>query len=124
MPSPAKPPSPSKFREEFPEFTTAKASDAEIEQAGRVASRLSAISSEALLWLTAHVLTLKSERTGDPDGGSGEVRGEGTGPFRTDYVTQAAEDGEAFYTTSVYGRFFLSLERRQPSRAITARVIG
>ena len=113
-----KTPTAAEFRSRFPEFTAVAHDDAAVEQAAVTASQISAVSLEALLYLTAHVLTLTAERTAALDGGSGEISAEGIETRSVSYVTQAQTDSDAFFTRSSYGRMFQILEQRSPSRAL------
>ena len=116
--SKVKTPTAAQFRERFPEFTVASHPDAAITQAAETASRISAVSFEALLYLTAHVRTLDAENTAALDGGSGEVTAESVETRNVTYAKQAKDEGDVFFTRSSYGRMFKMLENRTPSRAM------
>ena len=107
-------PTPAKFLSTFPEITVS--SDAVVNAAGELALRISNVSQDAVLYLTAHLLSIQSEDTGAPDGGAGEVVSERTGPMDTKYLVQAETNREVFFTRTSYGRMFLILERRAPAR--------
>ena len=112
-----------KFRDQFPEFPDTVASDAVVELALATAKVLHAVRELATLYLTAHLVVLAQ------DVDSGTVRNtEATerkvGPLMVRYITQAETGDEAFYTSTVYGKLFTTLEKRSPRVAIGARVVG
>ena len=111
------------IKAKFPEFATLD--DSAIEAAAATALELSTVSPTATVYLTAHLLTLQAdaeEREGKVDGGLGEVKSEREGQKQVTYVTQSAEAGDSFYATTHYGRTFLALERRAPSKRIAVAV--
>ena len=80
----------------------------------------------AVLYCTAHLLTLDTENAAAHDGGSGVVDSEALGPKKVSYVTQAsAEDTAraAFFSTTSYGRRFLALEEATPRARFGAMVV-
>ena len=113
-------PSVADFRSRFSEFSTTD--DSDIERITEIAIQIYATSVDALLYLVAHILTLEAV---DPklDGGAGEVRVETIGKRSLEYVTQASDAGEAFYSTTFYGRTHLRMRRASPGR-LAPRVIG
>lgn len=107
------------IRARFPEF--AGKEDAEIEAAASAALEISAVSEDATLFLAAHLLALAAERTGDPDGGSGEVMTETTGGRSVSYATMAASAGaQVWWMTTPYGRTAWMLQAAAPSYVIAA----
>lgn len=105
------------FRANFNEF--ASTSDADVERAIDDAEQIHSIRLRAQLYCAAHILALEAE-----DDAAGEIQSEGVGPLRVSYMTQAERGRDAFFTATKYGRRFLALERRTPSVAIAARVLG
>lgn len=110
------------FRSRFPEFEST--ADAAVEARLAEAAEIHSVRASATLYCCAHLLSLASDTTTQPDAGAGEVASEGIGQERITYRTQAEDGWEAFFSTTRYGRTFLLLERRTPSIAMAARVIG
>ena len=105
---------PTKFRQQFPEFTEANFPDDIIEKTIESAYRICDIGELETLYCAAHLLTLIADKTAKQDGGSGEIKREEIGERIVDYVTQAKTGREAFFTTSPYGRMLSTLEKRSP----------
>ena len=110
----------SEFRTRFGEFSDAAVyPDALIQNALTVAKSISVVSVEGFKYLTAHlVIVMKEEETGAMDGGSGEVSSESSSAQSMSYMTMAEESREVFFTRSSYGRTFMLLESRAPSRIL------
>ena len=113
---------PAQVRARFPEFTEQAHPDAVVVAAIGTASRLTAGNGDILLAATAHLLALRVENTGAPDGGSGVVAQETVGPRMVMYEAEARGDGDAFWLRTAYGRLFKALDRTSPRRAISAAV--
>ena len=110
------------FRARFDEF--AETSDDDIDAMIDVGYEIYATSTNALMYLIAHLLTIDaSSSSSRQDGGSGEVRAESIGERSLEYMPQARNAGEVFYTTTHYGRMHVQLRRASPSR-LAPRVIG
>ena len=85
------------------------------------AKTISVISKQATLYVTAHLLILReNEESNTPDGGSGVVISEDIGPQAMSY---APPQGRQYYERTYYGRAYLELERRSPSKVLP-RVYG
>ena len=108
------------FRLYLPQFTDTP--DATVERALLIVQEIHSRSKLAAVYCAAHILTLEADDTDQPDGGHGEISSETIGPSETTYVTQAEQGREAFFTTTLYGRTFLTLEKRNPEHAFSARV--
>ena len=119
------------FRVEFPPPAFAATADAAINRALLQARLLHAKRELCTLYAAAHLVVLDTElldaqgvRKDVPDGGSGVVTAESTGPLKREFMTTAGNERDAFFSTSVYGRRFLALERRTPGVGIAAMVVG
>ena len=113
------------FGADFPETTYP---DATVEARIKEARLIHAVRKLATLYLTAHLIAIDAENTGEPDGGSGVVTSEKIGPRQVDYATQAggterSKARRAFFATTSYGRRFLMLADTSPRAAIGARVV-
>ena len=98
------------FRAAFAEFAEAEFPDAAVNAAANFAGELAGNGSNMmLLYATAHVLALDSERQTTPDGGSGIVMSESSAGQSVSYENQ---EGDAFFKSTTYGRKYLALERR------------
>ena len=77
----------------------------------------------ATLFCAAHLLV---QNKGVDSGviPSTEVTQRKVGPLGTSYITQAERGREAFFTTTSYGRRFLTLEKRSARASIGAIVAG
>ena len=124
IPEPAvEAPTPAEFREEFPAFESATAyPDAMINRAGTEALQIHAVSEVAHRYCMAHLLVLRKAEAPVQDGGSGEVKSEGIGKKRVNYMTQALGAREVFFSTTSYGRAFLTHERRTAGRVMSVRI--
>ena len=131
-------PTPSTVRAKYPEFSEAAGySDAIIGFKGEIALELYQGSDLALLFLTCHLLALKSEydsaRDPDeedpalqlvqPDGGSGVVFSEGVTGQRVQYERQINREGDSFYLTTPWGRQFLELKNVRRKKTFAPRVV-
>ena len=130
-------PIPSVVRERFPEFNEAAGyTDAIIGFKGEIAQELYQGSDLALLFLTCHLLALKSEydsavdpdeeedmRVVQPDGGAGVVFSEGVTGQRVQYERQINREGDGFYLTTPWGRQFLELKNVRRKRTFAPRVV-
>ena len=118
-------PTVAEFRAQFPTaFLAATHPDALITSRIGEARQIHGVRKLATLYLTAHLLAVDGEATGDPDGGAGVVSSETIGPRKVSYLTQA--DGmpnRAFFATTSYGRRYLALVASSPRGAIGARVV-
>ena len=112
------------FRTKFPEFTEAAWTDTQVQNSLDDAVLIHSVNRTASLYCAAHLLTISAE-TG-LDGGSGTVTGEKLGPQTMWYANQFGKYSEwkAFFTTTRYGRVFLTLEARTGGWAVAARVVG
>lgn len=104
-------------------FASHGATDETITAAIDVAYSIYALSKRACLHLAAHIIELATAHTGEVDGGAGEVVSETIGQKKTEFQQQAMDAGEAFYTTSKYGRLFLAIKKARPS-GMGMRVFG
>lgn len=86
-------------------------SDERIAWAIDQARPLAGANDDLWLWCAAHLLALRIEDTGEPDGGSGELAGETVGSLSATYTTQARNHHDVFYSRTHYGRMFLALCR-------------
>ena len=104
------------FRERFAEF--ASRSDADVDQARELALAIHTARPLATLYLMAHVLSL------DPATSvAGEVTMDWVGNVRAMYMAQAETGDESFFTRTEYGRRYLVLARRSPTRTVAAVVV-
>jgi len=106
------------FREAFPELS-ARPDDAVV-RALQVAQAIHCLRHIATLYCAAHLLVVADDII-QPDGGQAEATERGMGQLTTKYQAQAERGRESFFTTSSYGRQFLTLERRS-SYAMSVRV--
>ena len=111
------------FREQFPEFTADAAADAAVNRALAEAKLIHDRNSLATLFLTAHFVSLDNGTKG-VGAGAGEAKAEKAGPLSVSYKTQADRGRDAAFTSTSYGRRFLTLEKRTPRWAIGAGVVG
>lgn len=110
-------PTAAEFRTEFPAFADDTAyPDAMINRLAEVALSIHALNEMANRYCLAHLLVVEGQHSTVADAGVGEVASEGIGKKRTSYKTQAANAREVFFSTTSYGRSFLTLERRTPAR--------
>ena len=122
-------PTVAEFRAQFPtDFPVATYPDAVITARIAEARQIHAVRKPATLYLTAHLIAIDAENTGEPDGGSGVVTSEKIGPRQVAYATQAggterSKARRAFFATTSYGRRFLMLADTSPRAAIGARVV-
>lgn len=105
---------PSDIRARYPEFTAAEYPDPIVAAAIADAYSISDTSRRATVACAAHLLAIMAEETGSPDGGSGELTSESTGPVRASYRSQAECDRDVFFTRTAYGRSMLEFESRTP----------
>jgi len=110
------------FRAQFPEF--ASRTDAHVGRALAEAQLLAARPASSTAYAAAHMLALASERTGEPDGGSGEVKSESLAGAAMGAVPMAMSGDDVFWTTSAYGRMVLSLRMSDPATRIGVAVGG
>lgn len=106
------------FRSAFPELSGR--ADADVSRMIDVAYQMSAVKTDATLYLAAHLLAIDAENTGGIDGGSGEIASEtSVGGKLATYKTMAEKSGlDVFYSRTSYGRMFLAMERRTARRGI------
>ena len=108
------------FRRQFPEFS--ETSDESVERALDEALHIHSSRILATIFCAAHLLTLDATAEGGVQT-SPEKKGAGAGSLRVDYVTQAENGKEAFFTSTNYGKRFLTLEKRNPRTGIGAMVV-
>lgn len=109
------------FRNQFSEFSTR--SDAEVNRVLEEACHIHSARKLATLFCAAHLLVLNSN-IAEGEKTSGEIESAGTGPLRVSYKTQAENGRDVFFTSTNYGRRFLTLEKRNPRTGIGAMVVG
>lgn len=107
------------FREEYSEFSDT--SDTDVQKWLDRALLLHSVNEDCVYALCAHLLTLEDEPFEDQVGGSGEITSVQTGPRWTQYMTQAKENREVWFSRTRYGRFYLAMSRRLPKRAFPVR---
>ena len=127
----------SDFRAQFPEF--ASTADAIIGRALVEAKLLHNVRKLATLYAAAHVLSfrLASISGGGSGGGTvttGQVSRKKVGPLEIEYTTHSgttafnnsskSPEDIAYFSSTIYGQHFLSLEKRAPRTAIGAMVVG
>ena len=100
-------------RAKIPELTVQAYPDAAVTAAIGTAKQIAAATDEIWLHCTAHLLVLP--RTTVVDGGRGEVKSELEGPKQVQYMTQARDERDVFFSTTAYGRLVLMLEERSPA---------
>ena len=118
-------PTATNFRERYSEFAADTYPDATITGAIATAMQISNVSEEAILACTAHLLTIRAQETGKIDGGAGEVQWEMQGRRQVQYVTMAKQGGDraSFFTTTAYGRLFLTLQDAAPRIGLSAMLV-
>lgn len=128
MPERLTEPTADQLRTRYPEFADlAGVTDADIGRAAHVAVRLTALSEDAVLAATAHIVAVNRAPAlpGETDGGMGEIASDKTGPTSRQYVTladaQCRSDG--WWATSVYGREFVMLRRTSSARAFSMHTV-
>ena len=106
------------FKALFPEIADIDDIDVLIDRLYDTVRSMHNTSSLAQMYLLAHFITVR------PANGEtlGEVSSEQIGPKTVQYVTQATEGPDAFYTRTEYGRQFLELNRRVTGGAFGVRV--
>ena len=118
-------PTVNEFRAQFPTtFPVATHADTLILTRIGEARQIHGVRKLATIYLTAHLLAVDGEATGEPDGGSGVVGSETIGPRKVAYQNQS--DGmpnRAFFATTSYGRRFMALVASSPRGSIGARVV-
>lgn len=107
------------FRARFNEF--AGTTDESVELALEEALILHSVVPLATLYAAAHLLKLDADTAAGRDRG-GEVSEESAGPLKTKYRTQADTGADSFWTSTSYGRRFLTLEKRTPRHALSVYV--
>jgi len=110
------------FRADFAEF--AGATDGAIRRALTEAMLLAARPAASTPYAAAHLLALQAERTGAPDGGSGEVKSESLAGAAMGTMPMATTGDDVFWTTSAYGRMVLALRRSDPATRFGQTVGG
>ena len=108
------------FREQFPEL--ASTSDALVNRALREALEIHSSRTMATLYCAAHLLQLDQDINAGTASAS-EKSGAGVGSLSVQYVTQAEKGREAFFTSTDYGKRFLTHERRNARTGIGAMVV-
>ena len=101
-------------RARFSEFGAAAFPAALVSDLIAEAYSITDVSREATLYCVAHLLSLEEQNHARPDGGSGEVVTETTGPFTANFRSQADSGRDVFFSTTPYGRRVMTLERRSP----------
>ena len=111
------------FRAQIP-GVFADQSDADITASINEALLISDVLEEATLYLAAHLMAVKTEWQSTPDGGSGVVAKETIGPRSIEYMTTAGEsERRAFFSTTPFGRMYMTLEDRTPRAGIGAMIV-
>lgn len=110
------------FRARFPEFDAV--ADDRVILFIDDALEIHAQCEKATLYLAAHLLASAPQEgvIASDDGGSGEVSSMSNGGESISYKTQANTGAETFFTTTSYGRTFLTMERRCAGRRFSVRV--
>ena len=113
------------FRSKFPEFDST--SDATVESAINDALQMFNLCDLPALYLTAHILTIAADSGmgssgADVDGGDGETVSESVGGVSASFKSMADKGSDTFYSTTIYGRMFLSMRQTSPGRAFSVRV--
>ena len=101
----------SDFRTQFPEFPQATSPDENVNRVLAEAREIHCVSDLATLFCAAHLLALDEGPKGI-GAGSGEATMKQAGPLRVRYLTQAKTGRQVFFSSSTYGRRFLTLELR------------
>ena len=107
------------FRAEFPEFSTT--SDDAVNRFLALAKLIHTVREAATLYCTAHLLKLEQSREAG-NVTSAEISSRGVGPMNASYLTQAETGRESFFTSTSYGKIFLTLEKRSARASIGAFV--
>ena len=100
------------FRAQFPEFSETE--DDKVNFALSLAKQFNNKSKRLILYAAAHLLAGKYIEPSSPgmDGGAGELMKYALGPKAQEFKTMADDGSEVFFTTTSYGRIFLTLEKR------------
>ena len=112
------------FRARFPEFDLV--ADSIVLAIINEALHIFALCDLPVLWLTAHLLTLDANygigsTGGSVDGGEGETTSESVGGVSASFKSQADTGADAFYTSTSYGRRYLTLRKTTPAYAFSVR---
>lgn len=103
-----------KFRATFPELDST-VTDAEFERADRVATQVIHGTEEQKLWALAHLATVKdTDLTGD----TVSIQIGGQGGIARDYKVMSRTERDVFWSTTHYGRLYLTLLRQTPVTGI------
>ena len=95
------------FRENFPELDDS-ATNADIQQAGKVAAEIVHGTDMQYLYAVAHIV---SSKDADLSGDTMSVR---VGNVQRNYRTISASAHDVFWSTTSYGRLYLTLLRQTP----------
>jgi hypothetical protein len=114
------------FRVRFPEFVTQ--ADDRLTMYINDALCIHALCETAVLYLTAHLLTLDMESGAGSigagsDGGGGEVVSERAGGVSATYKSQAAKEKDVFYMSTAYGRRYVALRNACPGYKFSVRIV-
>ena len=109
----------SAFQTQFPEFTE---SAADVQQALDEALLIHSIRALATYFCAAHLLVF-DQKVAAGTVPTTEISQRGAGPLSARYLTQAESGKEAFFTSTSYGRRFLTLEKRSARASIGAMVV-
>ena len=109
----------SAFRTQFPEFTE---SDVNVRKALDEALLIHSIRALATYFCAAHLLVF-DQKVAAGTVPTTEISQRGAGPLSAQYLTQAESGKEAFFTSTSYGRRFLTLEKRSARASIGAMVV-
>ena len=113
------------FRARFPEFEAQM--DAMLTMILTDAMAIFALSSSATLYLAAHLMALDIESelgsTGaSVDGGDGEIVSDSAGGKAGSFKPMADKGRDTFFTTTPYGRRYITLRNACPCYRISVRI--
>lgn len=109
-------PTASEFRSFFEgSFPDSNFSDAVVEKAIDLAFAFNAHTQTGVRYAAAHILTVEMQSSVQ-DGGSGEVTLSMLGAKQVQMMPQAESGRESYFTSTHYGRTFLTLEKRNVRR--------
>ena len=108
------------FRAQFPDLA---ATDAELDLVLPEAIEIHSVSRLATLFCAAHLIVFNQQVAAGSIPAT-EVASRTVGPLSSTSLTQAEKGREAFFTSTPYGRRFLTLEKRSARSGIGALVVG
>lgn len=116
------------FRTRFPEFPESSLTDDQLTLYLGDALAIFRLCEKAVVYLTAHLITLDRESGvgtasgASVDGGDGELQSESVGGVSGSWRTMADNGKDTFFTTTAYGRKYITFRNACPAYAFRVRV--